>query len=395
MHRGDYTVDKKNILLSSIYTGFNYGTSLQALAMKMLVEKYGYISEIVSHKSSLSKGRDIRVSKMTTMLFRTIFRPSLFKKTFLTYTSSIGKSIDEATKEKFYQYTNTFISPSLCSNSQLKKKAKDAFACVCGSAQIWNTEAVYVSPMFYLRYAPKNKRIAYAPSLGKEYVPNYNKRLMKKYINDIPYVSVRETQGAKVIQELTSRDVPVVLDPTLLFSYEDWQRYSKQTFLKDYILIYFLDEPSEKTIDLINKTYPDKKKITILYDFEMYSKIENREHFSAGPSEFLDLIHGAEFVYTDSFHGLAFCVNFNKRFYVFDRNYGIASPQSSRITSIIDLFDMKDAYITSDTEQIIDFKYDYTSLNKILADLREKSFEFFIKSLEDISDESCFDGSFR
>ena len=120
--RGDYTV-KKNILLSSIYTGFNYGTSLQALAMKMLVEKYGYNSEIVAHKSSLSKGRDIRISKILTMFFRTIFRPALFKKTFLTYTTSIGKSIDEETKKMFYQYTNDCINPSLCSNSQLKKKS--------------------------------------------------------------------------------------------------------------------------------------------------------------------------------------------------------------------------------------------------------------------------------
>lgn len=377
-------MEKKTILLSSIYTGFNYGTSLQALAMKMLTEKYGYDSKIVAHKSSLSKGRDIRISKILTMFFRTMFRPSLFKKTFLTYTTSIGKNIDEITKKKFYQYTNDCINPSLCSKTQIKKMSKEAFACVCGSAQIWNTEAVYVSPMFYLRYAPKNKRIAYAPSLGKEYVPNYNKRLLKKYINEIPYVSVRETQGAKVIRDLTSREVPVVLDPTLLFSYEDWNKYSKKTFLEDYVLIYFLDEPSEKTIDLINKTYPDKKKISILYDFERYSKLKNHEHFSAGPSEFLDLIHGAEFIYTDSFHGLAFCINYNKKFYIFDRNYGVASPQSSRIRSIIDLFGMKDAYITYDTEQVNYFNYDYEAVNKILGDLREKSFGFFVKSLEGI-----------
>lgn len=395
MHRGNITVNEKSILLSSIYTGFNYGTSLQALAMKMLVEKYGNIAEIVAYKSSLTRGRDIRISKIATMLARTIFRPALFKKTFLTYKTSINKHIDEKTKELFYQYTQNYIKPSLCSNSQLRKKATSAVACVCGSAQIWNTEAVYVSPLYYLRYAPKTKRIAYAPSLGKEYVPGYNKKLLSKYINEIPYVSVREIQGTKVIKELTSRDVPVVLDPTLLFSYQDWSKYSNKTSLNDYVLIYFLDEPSQPTIDLINKTYSGKKKITILYDFDIYSKLENREHYCAGPSEFLDLIHGAEFIYTDSFHGLVFCVNFNKKFYVFDRNYGVASPQSSRISSIIDLLGMKDAYIKSDTEQISEFKYDYAEVNKILEDLREKSFGFFKNALEEISNESRSRGEFR
>lgn len=391
----NFIVDNKNVLLSSIYTGFNYGTSLQALAMKILIEKYGYIPQIVSYKSSMSKGRDVRVSKIAKMFFRTIFRPALFKKTFLTYSKSIGKSIDHETKEKFYQYTQSYINPFLYSTSQLKKKAKDAFACVCGSAQIWNTEAVYVSPLFYLRYSPKNKRIAYAPSLGKEYVPNYNKRLLRKYIEEIPYVSVRESQGAKVIKDLCSRDVPVVLDPTLLFSYEDWRQYANKTSFKDYVLIYFLDEPSQKTIDLINKMYPDKKKVTILYDFDIYSKLENRERCFAGPSEFLDLIYGAEFVYTDSFHGLVFCANFNKKFYIFDRNYGVASPQTSRISSIIDLLDLKDAYITADTEEIVDWKYDYEKVNLILKDLREKSFEFFKNSLEGISNESCSEGAIK
>lgn len=385
----------KTILLSSIYTGFNYGTSLQALAMKMMVEKCGYNPEIVSYKSSISKGRDIRISKMVKMFFRTIFRPSLFKKTFLTYTNSIGKNIDAETKEKFHQYTKNYINPFFYSNSQLKRKAKDAFACVCGSAQIWNTEAVYVSPLFYLRYAPENNRIAYAPSMGKEYVPNYNKRLLKKYIEEIPYVSVRESQGAKVIKDLCSRDVPVVLDPTLLFSYEDWQRYSNKTSLEDYVLVYFLDEPSQKTIDLINKMYPNKKKVTILYDLEIYNKLENRVHFVAGPSEFLDLINRAEFIFTDSFHGLVFSVNFNKKFYIFDRNYGVASPQKSRISSIIDLIGLKDAYIKTDTDEIVDWKYDYEKINVILKDLRESSFEFFNKSLEAISDESCFDEAIK
>ena len=73
----------------------------------------------------------------------------------------------------------------------------------------------------------------------------------------------------------------------------------------------------------------------------------------------------------------------------------MASPQSSRISSIIDLFNLKDAYITSDTEQVIDFKYDYIVVNKILEDLREKSFKFFEKSLEDISNESYSKDEFR
>lgn len=43
---------------------------------------------------------------------------------------------------------------------------------VCGSDQVWCTTTTYVDPLMYLRFAPQEKRIAYAPSLGRDYIPN-------------------------------------------------------------------------------------------------------------------------------------------------------------------------------------------------------------------------------
>lgn len=78
--------------------------------------------------------------------------------------------------------------------------------------------------MMYLRFAPKEKRVAYAPSLGRNYIPNYNKRTLKRYIADIPCVSVREDEGRRLIKELTGRDAKVVADPTLLMRSHEWDR---------------------------------------------------------------------------------------------------------------------------------------------------------------------------
>lgn len=380
-------MEKQDILLASIYTGYNYGTSLQANAMKMLVRKYGFNPKIVAYGSSLKKGRDIRITKLLKMFSRTFFRPSLFKKTFLTYTNSIGKAIDKETKDLFISFSDEHLCPHLCTNKELKKLAKSAYASLCGSAQIWNPEAVYVSPLYYLRFSPKHKRIAYAPSLGKDFVPKYNQKLLKKYITEIDSVSVRETTGQKVIRELTAKNVPVVLDPTLLFGPCEWREFSKETPHEDYVLIYFLDPPSKSTIKLINGKYKDFKKVTILYDFEEYKGLKNREHVPAGPGEFLSLIEKAEFVFTDSFHGLAFCINFNKKFFIFDRNYGIASPQQSRITSILEIMGLENARKSNTDEVFEEIDYSFEKVNDRLQENRNKSFKFMEDALKKVSNE--------
>lgn len=52
---------------------------------------------------------------------------------------------------------------------------EDVLACVCGSDQIWNATNIYIDPVYYLKFAPVNKRVAYAPSFGKSEIPQYNK----------------------------------------------------------------------------------------------------------------------------------------------------------------------------------------------------------------------------
>lgn len=372
----------KEILIASIYTGFNYGTSLQAFSLKTIIRELGFNPSIVAYKYGLKTGRDIRLNKILIMIGRTLFRPALFKKTFLTYKKSIGKKIDTQTKESFLNFSSQYINPCLCGGKELRKRAKLAFACICGSAQIWNPEAVYVSPLFYLRFAPQKKRIAYAPSLGKEYIPKYNKRVLKKYIAEIPYISVREVQGSRVLHELIERDVPVVLDPTLLISHTSWKQYMDiEPIIKEkYILCYFLDEPSAYVINHINHKYQDYTKISILYDFDIYKNFKNYKHISAGPFEFLNIIEHAEKVFTDSFHGLAFCLNFNKDFFIIERNYGIASAQSSRIDSLLSQFDLIDFKVNQESD-FRENKINFDRTNEILLEKRKYSFDYLNRAL--------------
>lgn len=80
------------VILTTVFSAFNYGSSLQALAGKRIIEKTGYECELVKLKS-LIKGRDVRIGKLMTILFRSIF---LNKNNSLkTYNNSYNKTLVE------------------------------------------------------------------------------------------------------------------------------------------------------------------------------------------------------------------------------------------------------------------------------------------------------------
>lgn len=107
---------------------------------------------------------------------------------------------------------------------KIKSIAKEAVACFSGSDQIWNSSTLYVDPLYYLRFAPKQKRVALSPSFGRNFIADYNKNKMKKWINDYPYLSVREDSGVKLIKELTGLEAQHLLDPTLIINSEEWRK---------------------------------------------------------------------------------------------------------------------------------------------------------------------------
>ena len=167
----------KKIGVATVYTGYNYGSALQAYATKQILSDMGYEAEILKISGSLVKGRDIRLKKLFTVAFRSLIHKGGVK-SLKNYSSSISKEFKEGTIELFHDFFCKEISPLVLSFSNLRKKAKNSeyAAFICGSDQVWNSAVFYVDPFYYLRFAPLEKRIAFAPSFGRDFVPDYNKK---------------------------------------------------------------------------------------------------------------------------------------------------------------------------------------------------------------------------
>ncbi len=367
----------------------NYGAVLQAYALQSFLEKKEYDVSMLWWSNQRESHADIRAKKLLSMGFKMLSHPSLIQNTFKVYGASCAKEFSEKSKLMFDEFAREYLNIEYFNGSEMKRFAysQDCLAVMAGSDQIWNSYAVYVDPFYYLRFAPVNKRIAYAPSLGKSDIPVYNKKKMKKYIEGIKYVSVRERKGKALIDNLLDTDVPVVLDPTFLLNKEDWKKISKPCNVKSkkYNLFYFLDEPSDMCISCIKKILKDSGLpiIAMPYKLDGISEFGNVEYADAGPLEFLDLIENADIIFTDSFHGTALSINYNKNFYVFDRQYGSNQSQVSRIADLLDTFKLENRFI-SDEKLIINQEIDYNSVNEKLKELRHTSNEYLDSALRDI-----------
>ena len=382
-------MSEKIIFIATMFTGFNYGSSLQAYALKQVVKDLGYTPYLIKLTGGIKRGRDVRVRKLSKMILRMILHPLVALKSVKAYKNSFSNVVNSETKKLFLHFEDENLSPLLIKWSKLKKDTynDNVAACICGSDQIWNSVSLYVDPLYYLRFAPNFKRISYAPSFGRIKVANYNFKKIKKWISEIPYLSVRELSGKILIDEMINRTAQVVLDPTLLLTKEEWiDKESDLDDLGDYLFVYFLSPPSKNTKELVlNIAKNNSWKICSQSQFEYWHDCSDII-LDGGPLEFITLMHNAQFVCTDSFHGTAFAINFNVPFFVFERNYGAVGKQSTRIESLLNITRTEDRFIKDNLKMNdCDLTMNFSYANLKLQEERCASINYLKKAIDDIN----------
>lgn len=375
---------KKKIAVVNRTNLKNFGSVLQVYALCDAVKKLGYEAEVVWQSGNMSQNYDLRPNKVFKTALKLLCHPTLLWSTVKTVMEVKGNVIDEGKIKKFddfvaKNFNQTFYDPSEIERVAASDKY-DKF--ICGSDQIWCTTTLYPDPMMYLRFAPKEKRIAYAPSLGRNYIPNYNKRILKKYIKDVPCVSVREDEGHRLIKDLTGRDVAVVSDPTLLMRNNEWDKLKEDVQLPErYVLCYFLDEPADDVQNAISK-YAHKKNLDIVVLGKLGTVDFPSDRIyqpTAGPGEFLTIISKAEMVITDSYHGMLFAINYHRNFWSVERAYS-QFDQSSRQLTVLSRLGMEKRYLKSNFN-FTDAEIDYVKVQTKINDFVSYSMNYLKTSL--------------
>ena len=217
----------------------------------------------------------------------------------------------------------------------LAAAAQDCDALISGSDQIWSP--VWLNPVYYLSFAENRRLLAYAPSFGVERIDSAGKaKRIAALLSRYEAVSVRERQGAELVQRLTGTLPPVMPDPVFLLSREDWMRFAAPPERKEpYLACYFIGNRPAYW-DRV-KELSDRLGLSVLVIPVTEEAYASGYPLAAGlsPQEWVGLLAGAAHILTDSFHGAAFSALLGRQATVLRRyEDGDVESKNSRIDNL-------------------------------------------------------------
>lgn len=262
-------------------------------------------------------------------------------------------------------------------------------ALVVGSDVVWMQFPHKVNRIKFLdlKFKQPVKRIAYAASFGRDYIPVENKKYIRILLNRFDAVSVRENSSVAMLHEIGVPNVAYCLDPTLLLHASHWQemeiRPEAVTGDERFLFAYLLGDDEKQRTEIVEFAKKNDLKIACIPDGDGHC---NTVEFGdilldeCSIENWLWLIHHAQMVITDSFHGIVFSTIFHKPFYAVDRVCEV--DINNRIYDYLREINQMDKLIQrGDLQQRKESVWDYDEIENALDLRRNASKSFLEKAL--------------
>lgn len=368
----------------------NYGAELQAYATQAILKKLGHNAEIIDYL--FYKNPDFKKTAKSSPLFRFSIKTRIAEHILPLITRIKEFRHRKASRARMSRFNtfhseNTSMSGTYHSIEELYNARLDYDVYITGSDQVWNP-GIYSSILpYFLDFAPAGaRRIAYASSFGVAEIPDFARHTYECYLKRYHAIGVREKNAVAIVKDVAGRNSTHVLDPTLLLKNEEWEKIAKPIGenLDRYILLYELTPCGY--IRTLAEHIKAKKGWNIVRVCKNAIKYDNCDSIieitDAGPAEFLWLFSNAEMVITNSFHGTAFAINFQKSFYTVLPG---RKQNNSRQLSLMDMLHLTDRALPEGAPlpEESSFITDFCEANVILENERKKSLNFLTTAINE------------
>lgn len=337
----------------------NYGALLQAVALqKVLRDKCGVECETLRYRCVNIEKRELPQRPQMSSNMKSIIQQMCL------YLSKRKKKKNMQCFEKLLQQSERVYDRDNIADADTEY---DKF--IVGSDIVWELTVTGGDFTYYLDFTSPDKRFSYAASFGGNTIANECRSICQELLAGFKSISVRETSGKKLVEDLVHKEAVVSLDPTLLLTKSEWlQLCDWKPLIDNYLLIYFLDKNSnmmEYAQEIANKR---NLKIVVIHDgYRKFPGVRNERFISV--EHFLGWLQHATVVVTASYHGMIFSVNFEREFYYYNRAHG------ERMTSIAKMLGLEQLEIRNDAfpRQHVP---DYAAAKRVLEAEREKSINY-------------------
>lgn len=350
----------------------NYGSLLQSIATITILERLGHTCEIIDYIRDDEHGLK---AVITSLNGKQGWNGNLLKK--LAYIAF--RYPEEKTAEiKFSRMRKKYLKLTQRCRAHEDLKQLDADVFMTGSDQVWGpTLNGQYDEAYFLSFVTGKPRTAYAASFGRtDFTPQILAEY-KKLLSTYSGIAVRENSAVDLLTQMGIPCAGQVLDPTLLLTGEEWSKRIKRNIEGKYVLVYQLHNNPVLTDYALR--FARHTGLPLYRISPTFHQIRRGGKFVYLPDldEFLSYIKNCTYFLTDSFHGTAFALNFNKQFIEILPN----NKTGSRNQSILQLTGLTDRILTDFSDfSMADKVIEYTLVNNILAKERQKSIAI-LKSL--------------
>lgn len=355
----------------TFHSANNYGANLQTWALQKVLKDLGADPGVINYHPDIIDGLydPMKLSKGPKRLAKRLKLMLGGRDSLLRYT-----------KFKSFLNKNFKLLGDFRSYEELKKAELKLDAYIVGSDQVWNpTHIGGYDPAYYLEFAADcSRKLSYAASIGSDYInPKYTDS-MKKALSSFTKISVRESSIVAPIEELSGKQVDLVLDPTMLLKREDYEEIKVKSRIKEpYILLYMI-EKNPRVITLANKLSVSLGIPVIQRRPIKGLTNELPPFYTADAGEFLGLIEGASCVITNSFHGTVFSIIYGRPFVSM-----LHSDTGSRVVDLLTELGLE-SHILYDLEDFEGFsmlQQDNEAVMKRMEELKQASLSFLKQGL--------------
>lgn len=325
MEKGISEGNLKSVALISRHSVANYGSFLQAYATEEIMRAIGCKAVTVDYiREQESVDSLARLHSDNRGIIQRAYRKTLWKMLY------------KEKEQHFRKMQKEYLSLTKRYNSQSIRELQNSFDVYCtGSDQVWNLMGDNkLDGAYFWDFIETNNIISYAASFGSDTVRPSDFENVRRWLSRYERISVRESSGVSLLESmgLTGEHV---LDPTLILDRESWSKLitegTPKYIQRDYILVYNLYPQTSFSRYVQSKT--NKSRFDVVSICPTRKRRPGKNVVLPSISDFLWLFMNASCLYTDSFHGTAFAINFNIPFVSI-----LPDNNAARLTSVLDQF---------------------------------------------------------
>lgn len=371
------------IVSYNIYCNFtNYGSALQSWALCQAVNRLGsenkkwqavlvdYCPDVLQDKDPLNPLKHMWDTDEESVMMCTLSLPAIREN---------AKKFDAFFSSQFCKTKKAYTSANF--QNIISDENIDGF--ICGSDTIFCIDEFEGFDDGYYANYPCMKNgysVAYAASFGDSHFTPKTYEILNERLQNFKAIGLRENAMIPYVKANTSIPVQQVLDPTLLLTSKDYDTIAAPVQSeKPYLLLYARRYNTQMSAYAERLAAENNWEI-IEISLRATNAERHRMFYEAGVEEFLSLVKHAQFIVTNSFHGMIFSIQYCKNFSIFSRE-----QCDSKITELLDSFDLSHRLMVTGFEKM-PTNIDYTDINEKIKTARKHSLEFLKYELELINE---------